>query len=103
MTNRRVASYIGFFQHAGVVAKALQRDKLARLCCYVSRPALPEKCLALMASGQIRYERKTPYRNGATHMIFESLGFIANWLRWYPSSEPVSLLPMGRFEMLENE
>ncbi|EBR0282940.1 transposase, partial [Escherichia coli] len=36
-----------------------------------------EKRLALTANGQVRYELKTPYRNGTTHVIFEPLDFIA--------------------------
>lgn len=63
--------------HAGVMAEAHQRDKLERLCRYISRPAISEKRLALTANGQIRYELKTPYRNGTTHVIFEPLDFIA--------------------------
>ena len=58
-------------------ASSSQRDKLERLCRYISRPAVSEKRLALTANGQIRYELKTPYRNGTTHVIFEPLDFIA--------------------------
>jgi len=59
------------------MAEARQRDKLERLCRYISRPAVSEKRLALTANGQVRYELKTPYRNGTTHFIFEPLDFIA--------------------------
>jgi ribosomal protein S27E len=76
-TSSRVANHAGFSLHAGVVAEAHQRDKLERLCRYVSRPALSEKRLALTANGHIRYELKTPYRNGTTHVIFQPLDFIA--------------------------
>ncbi len=73
----RVANHAGFSPHAGVVADAHQRDKLERLCRYVSRPAVSEKRLALTGNGQVRYELKTPYRNGTTHVIFQPLDFIA--------------------------
>lgn len=73
----RVANHAGFSLHAGVMAEAHQRDKLERLCRYISRPAVSEKRLALTANGQIRYELKTPYRNGTTHVIFEPLDFMA--------------------------
>ena len=76
-TNSRVANHAGFSLHAGVMAEAHQRDKLERLCRYISRPAVSEKRLALTANGQIRYELKTPYRNGTTHVIFEPLDFMA--------------------------
>ena len=67
----------GFSLHAGVAAKADERDKLERLCRYISRPAVSEKRLSLTAQGKVRYELKTPYRDGTTHVIFEPLDFIA--------------------------
>jgi hypothetical protein len=51
--------------------------RLERLCRYISRPAVSEKRLALTATGNVRYQLKTPYRDGATHVIFEPLDFIA--------------------------
>ena len=73
----RVAKEAGFSLHAGVSTEAHQRDKLERLCRYVSRPAVSEKRLALTSNGNIRYQLKTPYRDGTTHIIFEPLDFIA--------------------------
>lgn len=67
----------GFSLHAGVAAKANQRDKLERLCRYIARPAVSEKRLSLTAHGNIRYQLKTPYRDGTTHVVFEPLDFIA--------------------------
>ena len=75
--SERVAKLAGFSLHAGVVAKAHQRDKLERLCRYISRPTVSEKRLSLTSTGKIRYELKTPYRNGTTHVIFEPIDFIA--------------------------
>jgi ribosomal protein S27E len=73
----RVAKLAGFSLHAGVAAKAHQRDKVERLCRYISRPAVSEKRLSLTSTGKVRYELKTPYRNGTTHVIFEPVDFIA--------------------------
>ena len=67
----------GFSLHAGVAAKANERDRLERLCRYISRPAVSEKRLSLTANGNIRYQLKTPYKDGTTHVIFEPLDFIA--------------------------
>jgi len=67
----------GFSLHAGVAAKGHERSKLERLCRYISRPAVSEQRLSLTESGKIRYELKTPYRNGTTHIIFEPLDFIS--------------------------
>ena len=58
-------------------AKADERKKLERLCRYISRPAVSEKRLSLPPNGNVRYQLKTPYRDGTTHVIFEPLDFIA--------------------------
>ena len=63
--------------HAGVATKANERTKLERLCRYITRPAVSTKRLSLTRNGQIRYELKTPWRNGTTHVIFEPLDFIS--------------------------
>ena len=67
----------GFSLHAGVAAKARERDKLERLCRYITRPAVSEQRLSLTPNGNVRYQLKTPYRDGTTHVIFEPLDFIA--------------------------
>jgi hypothetical protein len=72
-----VGKVAGFSLHAGVAARADQRKKLERLCRYIARPAVSEKRLSLTASGNVRYQLKTPYRDGTTHVIFEPLDFIA--------------------------
>jgi hypothetical protein len=73
----RVGQVAGFSLHAGVAARAEERKKLERLCRYISRPAVSEKRLSRTPNGNIRYQLKTPYRDGTTHMIFEPLDFIA--------------------------
>jgi hypothetical protein len=65
----------GFSLHAGVAARSDERKKLERLCRYISRPAVSEKRLSLTSNGNIRYQLKTPYRDGTTHVIFEPLYF----------------------------
>ena len=67
----------GFSLHAGVAARAPERKKLERLCRYISRSAVSEKRLSLTTNGNIRYQLKTPYRDGITHVSFEPLDFIA--------------------------
>ena len=57
-----MAKEAGFSLHAGVSTEAHQRDKLERLCRYVTRPAVSEKRLAITSNGNIRYQLKTPYR-----------------------------------------
>lgn len=54
----------GFSLHADVAAKANERNKLECLCRYIARPAVSEQHLSLPAQGKVRYELKTPYRDG---------------------------------------
>ena len=76
-TSARVAKVAGFSLHAGVAAARHERQKLERLCRYVTRPAIAEPRLSLTPSGNVRYQLKTPYRDGTTHIIFEPLDFMA--------------------------
>lgn len=75
--NNQVGKVAGFSLHAGVATKTRERNKLERLCRYISRPAVSVKRLALTSQGKVRYVLKTPYRDGTTHVIFEPLDFIA--------------------------
>lgn len=44
---------------------------------FCSRPVIAEKRLSLTPHGNVRYQLKTPYRDGTTHAIFEPLDFLA--------------------------
>ena len=72
-----VAQAAGFSLHAGIGIEAAAREKLERLCRYVSRPAVAEERLALTERGDVRVQLKTAYRDGTTHMILEPLDFLA--------------------------
>ncbi len=67
----------GFSLHAGVAAEAHESEKLEKLCRYITRPAISEKRLSLSPQGRVRYELKTPWKNGTTHVEFEPIEFIA--------------------------
>ena len=69
MHRATVGQVAGFNLHAGVAARGDQRRKLERLCCYVTRPAVSEQRLSLTAQGKVRYQRKTPYRDGTAHVM----------------------------------
>jgi len=73
---RTAGNVAGFSLHAGVATKAHERDKLERLCRFIARPAVSSQRLSLTRNGQIRYQLKTPYNDGTTHVIFEPLDFI---------------------------
>jgi hypothetical protein len=82
--DNQVSKMAGFSLHAGVAVMADGRKKLERLCRYIARPALSEKRLSLTGNGNVRYELKTPYRDGTTHVIFEPLDFIARLVALVP-------------------
>jgi ribosomal protein S27E len=73
----QLAQIDGFSLHAGVFADTHQAQKLERLCRYIARPAVSEKRLSLTATGNIRYELKTPYKDGTTHVFFSPFDFIS--------------------------
>ena len=74
---RQVGKVAGFSLHAAVSTQAHERQKLERICCYIARPAVSEQRLSLTKNGNVRYQLKTPYRDGTTHVIFEPLDFMA--------------------------
>ena len=74
---RGVANAGGFSLHAGLDIQPHQREKLERLCRYVSRPPIAVERLALSSSGQVRYTLKAPYRDGTTHIVLEPLDLMA--------------------------
>ena len=80
-----VAESSGFSLHAGIAAKASQRDKIERLTRYVSRPPVATERLSRTRGGNVRYALKTPYRDGTTHVIFEPEDFIARLVALVPN------------------
>lgn len=72
----QLANTAGFSLHAGVFANADEPKKLKRLCLYISRPAIREQYLSITDLGKVRYELKTPYRDGTTYVFFDPLDFI---------------------------
>ncbi|MBS0399729.1 MAG: transposase [Proteobacteria bacterium] len=76
--DHRGAAQAGRFSlHAGIDIDPSQRQKLERLCRYVSRPPVAVDRMALTSSGQVRYTLKTPYRDGTTHIVVEPLDLMA--------------------------
>jgi hypothetical protein len=71
------ANYAGFNLHAGLKIESKRRDKLEKLCRYISQPPLAHARLSMTEDDKVSYRLKTPFRNGATHVIFETEDFIA--------------------------
>jgi hypothetical protein len=51
--NHGIGKAAGFSLHAGVAARADERQKLERLCRYISRPAIAEQRLPLTPNGNV--------------------------------------------------
>ncbi len=49
---------------------AHEREKLERLCRYITRPAVSTERLSLTAQGHVRYRPKAPYPEGTTDVVF---------------------------------
>jgi pyruvate/2-oxoglutarate dehydrogenase complex dihydrolipoamide acyltransferase (E2) component len=75
--HRGAARAGGFSLHAGIDIAPGQRQKLERLCRYVSRPPVAVERMALSSSGHVRYTLKTPYRDGTTQIVLEPLDLMA--------------------------
>jgi hypothetical protein len=82
----QLANTSGFSLHAGVFADADEPEKLERLCRYISRPAISEQRLSITKQVQVRYELKTPYRDGTTHVFFDPIDFIGKLAALIPPS-----------------
>jgi hypothetical protein len=78
-----------------VAAARHERQKLERLCRYITHPAIAEPRLSLIPSGNVRYQLKTPYRDGTTHVIFEPLDFMARLAAGAKAAGESDPLPRG--------
>ena len=66
----------GFSLHADTQCGPQQRQKLERLCRYITRPALGHKRLRRTPAGEVVLQLKTPYRDGTTHLVMTPLEFL---------------------------
>ena len=67
----------GFSLNVAVACQGQQRERLERLCRYVTRPAVCLERLSTNAAGQVSYELKHPFRDGTTHILFTPEDFLA--------------------------
>jgi hypothetical protein len=63
----------GFSVHANVAVRAGDRKGLEALCKYAARPPLAHERLQESANGKLLYRMKTPWRNGATHVVMDRI------------------------------
>jgi hypothetical protein len=66
----------GFSLHAAVYCAPWERDKLEKLCRYITRPAVAEERLQIRPSGDIVLRLKTQYSDGTSHLLFSGLEFV---------------------------
>ena len=66
----------GFSLNAAVACAPHQRDRIERLCRYITRPALALERLSTNGAGQVVYQLKTPYRDGTTHLCSSQSSFL---------------------------
>jgi hypothetical protein len=71
-----VAKQSGFSLHAGVACQSNQRNKLERLCRYITRPAIAEQRLSLADNVNVTIALKTPYDDGTTHVVLNPMEFM---------------------------
>ena len=62
----------GFSLHAEVCCAADERKKLEHLCRYITRPAFANERLVVNRAGQVVLTLKTPYRDGTTHIGYQT-------------------------------
>ena len=67
-TKGLVTKNSGFSLHAGVAAKAHERDRLEKVCRYIARPAVSEERLSINDQGDVIYKFKKPWDDGTTAM-----------------------------------
>ena len=67
----------GFSLHAATCCEAKQRDKLEKLCRYITRPAIANERLSTNEREQVVYRFKQPFHDGTTHVVLDPLDFIA--------------------------
>jgi len=66
----------GLSLHAGVAAEAHESQKLERLCRYIARRSARSAYRSRRRAQ--RYQLKTPWRNGTTHVEFEPVDVMAH-------------------------
>lgn len=67
----------GFSLNAAVACPADRRDRLERLCRYITRPAIALERLSLNRRGEVLLALKRPFRDGTTHLKFTPEDFMA--------------------------
>jgi len=73
-----VANENGFSLHAATRVRAGERDRLEKLCRYVTRPALCLKRLGVRSDGQISWSLRKAWRDGTKAFVMTPNEFITS-------------------------
>ena len=85
------ADHRGFSLHAAVRVGANQRDRLERLCRYITRPPLAQDRLSTTGDGKVVYRFRKPWRNGTSAVVMDPMTFL---------SRLAAQIPPPRFHVL---
>jgi len=70
---------------------AHQRIEPGRMCRYITRPAIASDRLKRNRAGQVVLQLKSPYRDGATHIVMWALQFM---------QRPAALVPRPHLHLI---
>ena len=75
-TRDRCVNHQGFSLHANTYCAPTDRQKLERLCRYITRPALANERIKIRQNGDVVLKLKSPYKDGTTHIVMSPLEFL---------------------------
>jgi hypothetical protein len=85
----------GFSLHAATVVPKGERDRLEKLCCYISRPALCLKRVEVRSDGNIVWSLRKVWRDGTKSFVFTPQEFIAKLAALVPHPREHQLTYQG--------
>ena len=86
----------GFSLHAAVRCGADDRQALEQLCRTITRPALANERVQCNAAEQVVLTLKTPWRDGATHLVMSPLEFMQRLAALVPRPRLQALPRLGK-------
>ena len=66
----------GFSLHAASSISRHRRDRLEQLIRYAARPSLATERMSLSVSGEVKYQLKSQWKNGRTHVVLSPMELI---------------------------
>ncbi len=76
VTSARCTIFDGVSLHANVSVPLRDRRRLEKLCRYIARPPVSTERLSKLSDGRLLYRLKRKWRDGTTHVVFQSLELV---------------------------